>query len=298
MTDGILILNKPQGITSHDAVAAVRRLYRTRQVGHTGTLDPMATGVLCLLIGRAVKASEYAADHDKEYRAGLRLGIVTDTGDVTGRVIRTAGSLPSAERVAEIVTSFLGEQSQIPPMYSALKVGGEKLCDLARKGITVEREARAICIRSIGCEPVCPEKGEYRLTLQCSKGTYVRTLCEDIGQALGCGGTMSSLVRLSAGGFSLAQSHSLEELEAMTQEEREGVLLETEQLFSALPIVRLPAFFARLALAGNEIYLKKLGIEAEEGQRVRLYDDSFFSLGEVRAFPDGAAIKPIKKFRM
>ncbi len=298
MSNGILILNKPKNITSHDAVAKLRRLYQTRQIGHTGTLDPMATGVLCILIGRAVKASEYAMDHDKSYRAGLKLGIVTDTGDITGKILSETNEIPSWEEVSAAVFQFRGEMRQVPPMYSAIKVGGEKLCNLARKGITVEREARPITVYDISCTPVCCEKGEYILDVSCSKGTYIRSLCEDIGRNLGCGGTMSSLVRTSAGGFSIEDSYTLEQLEAMTAEERDRILISTEELFSDLPIIRLPKFFAGLALAGNEIYLKKIGVDLQNGQRVRLYDDSFFSLGEVMSFPDGLAVKPVKKFRL
>ncbi len=300
MTDnGILILNKPAGMTSHDAVNKIRRLYGTRQVGHVGTLDPMATGVLCVLIGRAVKASEYAVLQKKTYRAGLKLGLTTDTEDISGKLLsHTVAPLPSKEEVIAASSSFLGEGSQIPPMYSALKRGGEKLCDLARKGVTVEREPRPITVYSLSCEAVNEEAGDYSLTVCCSKGTYIRTLCADIGAKLGCGGVMSSLLRLETGDFSLSQSHTLEELEALSQEARKALLLPLETLFADLPILRLPGFFARLALDGNEIYLSKLGLAFPEGQRLRLYDDSFFSLGEVRLFEKGLAVKPIKKFRL
>lgn len=298
MSNGILILNKPENITSHDAVAKIRRLFGTRQVGHTGTLDPMATGVLPILIGRAVKASEYAVNHNKSYVAGLKLGIVTDTGDITGKILSEEKKLPSKEEVSAAVSLFKGEIMQTPPMYSALKVGGEKLCDLARRGISVEREARKINIFDISCTPVSPEKGEYTLSVSCSKGTYIRSLCEDIGAKLGCGGTMSSLIRTSSGGFSLSNSHTLEELEALSEEERDSLLIDTEKLFSDNKIIRLPDFFAKLALSGNEIYLKKIGVTLDEGELVRLYDSSFFSLGEVRKYPCGLAIKPVKKFRI
>lgn len=294
---GILILSKPRGFTSHDAVAKIRKLYATKQVGHTGTLDPMAEGVLCVLIGRAVKASEYATEHDKSYRAGLKLGIVTDTGDTTGNILRSCDSLPTVDEVISAADLFCGEIMQTPPMYSALKIGGEKLCDLARRGITVEREARPITIHGISCTLVDPESGDYILDVSCSKGTYIRTLCEDIGEKLGCGATMSSLIRTESGGFTLSDAHTLDELELMTLEERYRLLRETEELFFDCPIVRLPTFFARLALCGNEIYIKKLGLDLPVGQRVRMYDSSFFSLGEVREYPDGAAVKPIKKFR-
>jgi len=298
MKDGILCIDKPRGITSHDVVGKVRRLYGTRQVGHTGTLDPMATGLLTVLVGRAVKASEYAVEHDKCYLAGLKLGITTDTEDVTGTILSRSERLPSAEEVMAVLSAFTGEILQVPPMYSALKRDGAKLCDLARRGVEVEREARPVTVYSLACEIVDEEAGAYRLTVSCSKGTYIRTLCADIGRALGCGGVMSSLERREMGGFSLENAVTLEALEAMTAEEREALLLPVEDLFAHLPVLRLPPFFARLAEAGNEIYLKKVGADYPEGQRLRLYDDSFFSLAEVRFFEDGLAAKPIKKFRL
>ncbi len=298
MTDGILCIDKPAGITSHDVVGRVRRLYGTRQVGHTGTLDPMATGLLTVLVGRAVKASEYAVEHDKRYVAGLKLGVTTDTEDVTGAVLTQTDALPSAEAVKAVLTDFVGEILQVPPMYSALKRDGEKLCDLARRGVEVEREARPVTVYSLDREVLDEGAGEYRLSVACSKGTYIRTLCADIGRALGCGGVMSSLRRTEMGGLSVKDAHSLDELEAMPPEEREAILLPTESLFAALPVLRLPPFFARLASAGNEIYLKKIGADYPVGQRLRLYDDSFFSLGEVREFENGLAVKPIKKFRL
>jgi len=298
MKDGILLIDKPAGITSHDVVGRVRRLYGTRQVGHTGTLDPMATGLLVVLVGRAVKASEYATEHDKGYVAGLKLGLTTDTEDVTGQILTRTDILPNASAVREATEGFRGEILQIPPMYSALKREGEKLCDLARRGIEVEREARPITVYDLACETVNEAAGDYRLSVRCSKGTYIRTLCADIGKALGCGGVMSSLCRTEAGGFTVGEAVTLESLETMTAEKREARLRPVEELFASLPILRLPPFFARLAAAGNEIYLKKVGVAYPLGQRVRLYDDSFFSLGEVREFADGLAVKPIKKFRL
>lgn len=298
MNDGILLIDKPAGITSHDVVGKVRRLYRTRQVGHTGTLDPMATGLLVVLVGRAVKASEYAIEHDKGYRAGLQLGITTDTEDMTGRELTRCETLPSSDRVQETVRAFCGELWQVPPMYSALKRDGEKLCDLARRGVEVAREARPITVYRLHCKTESEAEGRYELAVSCSKGTYIRTLCADIGKALGCGGVMSSLCRTEAGSFSLTEAVTIEALEAMTDAAREALLRPVEDLFAALPLLRLPPFFARLALAGNEIYLKKLGISYPLGQRVRLYDDSFFSLGEVREYEEGLAVKPIKKFRL
>ncbi len=293
---GILILHKPIGITSHDAVYKIRRLYGTKRVGHTGTLDPLAEGVLVMLIGRAAKAAEYLVSDKKSYRATLRLGITTDTEDITGAVLTNyEGELPSADEVANAVSKFSGEIEQIPPMYSALKVGGKKLCDLAREGIVIERQPRKITVFSINAEP-CEQKSDYILDVTCSSGTYVRTLCADIGAALGCGGAMATLCRTMAGGFSLDDAVTLEQLEAMSEAERLDRLLPTQDLFGDLPALCLPAFYHRLCVNGCEIYQKKIRTALELGTRVRLCSENgeFFALGEVRDYPEGSAIKAIK----
>ncbi len=298
MKDGVLLIDKEGGMTSFDVVGKVRRLMGTKQVGHTGTLDPMATGLLTVLVGRAVKASEYLTEHDKSYIATLKLGITTDTEDTSGKTLTESTEIPDFETVKRVCTRFVGNIKQVPPMYSALKRDGKKLCDLAREGIEVEREARDITVYSITVSPT-DKRDEYVLSVSCSKGTYIRTLCADIGRALGCGGCMASLCRTSVGEFSLEDAVTLSELEKMTEREREGLLLDTESLFFEYGKALLPDFYARLALSGCEIYLKKLGFDINEGERIRLYDKKgFFSLGEVRAFPDGKAIKPIKKFRL
>lgn len=298
MKDGVVLIDKGEGMTSFDVVGKIRRLYGTKQVGHTGTLDPMATGLLTVLVGRAVKASEYLTEHDKTYVATLKLGITTDTEDITGNVLTECGSIPDAETVKMVCDGFVGNIKQIPPMYSALKRDGKKLCDLAREGIEIEREARDITVYSLVCTET-DKTDEYTLEVSCSKGTYIRTLCADIGKALGCGGVMATLRRTSVGEFSLSNAVTLAELENMTEKEREALLLDTESLFFEHKKVVLPDFFARLSSSGCEIYLKKLGIELVLGERVRLYDKKgFFSLGEVREFENGTAIKPIKKFRI
>ncbi len=298
MRDGVVLIDKGEGMTSFDVVGKIRRLYGTKQVGHTGTLDPMATGLLTVLVGRAVKASEYLTEHDKTYIATLKLGITTDTEDISGKVLTESDNIPNAETVKEVCKSFVGNIKQIPPMYSALKRDGKKLCDLAREGIEIEREARDITIYSLTCSET-DKKDEYTLEVACSKGTYIRTLCADIGKAIGCGGVMATLRRTSVGDFSLDNAVTLSALEDMTENEREGLLLDTESLFYEHKKVVLPDFFARLANSGCEIYLKKLGMELNEGEKVRLYDkNGFFSLGEVREYPNGKAIKPIKKFRI
>ena len=321
---GVLVLYKPRGMTSHDCVNKMRRLFGTKKDGHTGTLDPDAVGVLPILIGRAAKAADVLPDNDKVYRAGLKLGLTTDTEDITGEVLsrdttvdadgRTIYTLDDVKRAA---ADFVGEIMQVPPMYSALKRDGKKLVDLARQGIVVEREPRPVTIYSL--EVSLPDRDglsssnkvdcmmsdrdgnisepAYMLTVACSKGTYIRTLCADIGRSLGCGGVMCSLTRLKAAGFDIADSVTLETLESLGQSERERLLCPVESLFCDYPAVRLKPFFEKLAHCGNELYQKKLGIDYPVGQRIRLYGEGgFFALGEVMSYPDGDAIKPIRLF--
>ena len=294
---GVLIVHKHAGVTSHNIVGAVRRLYHTRRVGHAGTLDPMATGVLVVLIGRAAKASEYLSHDAKHYRATLRLGLTTDTEDTTGAVLTTSENIPTNKELQAVLPSFRGEILQVPPMYSALKVDGQKLVDLARKGEIIEREARKIEIFSLEATPT-EDACEYILDVHCSGGTYIRTLCADIGAALGCGGAMAALERGEACGFDLSMAHTVEELEQMTDEERESLLIHTEELFANLPKVRLSAFFEKLSRSGCEIYLKKLGLDFPIGTRVTMCDadGAFFALGEVGEFKNGVAVKAIKMF--
>ncbi|MBQ7379773.1 MAG: tRNA pseudouridine(55) synthase TruB [Clostridia bacterium] len=296
---GILLINKHAGATSHDIVYKVRRALHTKRVGHTGTLDPMATGVLVVLVGRAAKACEYVSHDRKVYRATLRLGLTTDTEDVTGTVLTTCDTLPSPDRVAEACSRFTGKIQQIPPMYSALKVDGQKLCDLARKGIEVERAAREVEIYSLSCEPTDSER-DYILTVDCSGGTYIRTLCADIGAALGCGGVMTTLERVQTGTFPLDQCITTAELEAMDDAQRIARLLTVEVLFSDLPRVCLSDFYKRLCRNGCEIYQNKIHTNFKVGQRVRICDANghFFALGEVREYEGGTAIAMIKLFEL
>ena len=294
MNDGVLLIHKPYGVTSFDVVARIRRLYGTRQVGHTGTLDPIATGLLPVLVGRAVKASEFLTEKDKEYVAGLRLGLTTDSEDITGNILTESDIIPDRETVLQTAGQFVGEIMQVPPMYSALKVGGEKLVDLARKGIVIEREARPITVHELDIDG---EGADYTMRVFCSKGTYIRTLCADIGNKLGCGGVMSSLIRTKTGAFSLENAHTLDALEAMTLEERQSLLLPTETLFTHLPKITLSDFFAKLSRGGCEIYQKKIGTGFPLQTRLRVYDrNGFYAIGEVREYPDGAAVKLLKRF--
>ena len=296
---GILLINKHAGATSHDIVYKVRRALHTKRVGHTGTLDPMATGVLVVLVGRAAKACEYVSHDRKVYRATLRLGLTTDTEDTTGEVLTTSDAIPTSTEVAEVCKRFVGKIKQIPPMYSALKVDGQKLCDLARKGVEVERAAREIEIYSLTCEPT-DSPTDYILTVDCSGGTYIRTLCADIGAALGCGGCMATLERIWTGGFSLDECITTAELEQMDDDARMALLRPVEVLFIRHPYVLLPAFYERLCRNGCEIYQSKIHTDFPIGTRVRICNAGghFFALGEVREYESGTAIAMIKLFEL
>ena len=294
---GLVIVNKEAGLSSQAVVNRVKRIFGVNKAGHTGTLDPMATGVLPVLIGRGVKASEFMLAADKHYGATLRLGITTDTEDTTGEILSTSDRIPTEEEVLAAVSHHIGEIMQTPPMYSALKVGGKKLYELAREGKEIEREARKITVYSIEARRLTDT--DYFLDVRCSKGTYIRTLCADIGAYLGCGGAMASLERLSASGYPISGAHTLSELEGMSEEERLANVLPVEDIFKAYPSVVLPEFFTRLAKCGLEIYLKKIGVDFPLGERVRLCShQGFFALGEVREYEDGPAIKPIRQFEL
>lgn len=295
MICGVIIINKEEGLTSQAVVNRVKRILSADKAGHTGTLDPLATGVLPVLVGRGVKASEFMLTSDKHYVATLLLGVTTDTEDVTGEVLSESENIPDEESVLSAAASFVGKYMQTPPMYSALKVGGKKLCDLAREGKSIEREAREVYIHSLDVEKISDR--EYTLDVHCSKGTYIRTLCADIGAALGCGGVMKTLCRASASGFTLADAHTLSELEGMSEQERALAVLPIERVFEKYKVIKLSDFFSRLAHSGLEIYLHKIGERLECGERVRLYDSSgFFAFGEVREYDGGLAIKPIRQF--
>lgn len=295
----ILYVDKPTGYTSLDCVSAVRSLVGTRKVGHTGTLDPLATGVLVVLTEESTKVAEYIKDVRKTYRAVLKLGMTTDTQDVTGKILSKEGFEGGFSDLEEALPSFIGEISQLPPMYSAIKIGGVKLCDAARKGVEIEREERKITVYSLKAEKT-DQNDEFVLEIDCSAGTYVRTLCEDIGKKLGCGGVMKELRRTSVDGVGLDKCRTLDELRAMSKEELFAFGLPTEEVLTGYEKVSFPAFFERLYRNGCEIYLKKVGFEGKypENTLLRVADGNgkFFSLGRVRAFPDGLAVKSEKMF--
>ena len=229
MKNGVVIINKEAGLSSQAVVNRVKRLFGVDKAGHTGTLDPMATGVLPVLVGRAVKASEFMLTEDKHYVATLRLCITTDTEDVTGEVLSINPHVPAEDEVLAAVASFVGEYMQTPPMYSALKIGGKKLYELARAGEVVEREARPVKIYSITASKI--DCKNYKLDVHCSKGTYIRTLCADIGKRLGVGGVMATLLRAEAAGYSLDDAYTLGEFEEMSEEQREEKIFPVEHIF-------------------------------------------------------------------
>lgn len=249
--NGILLIDKPRDWTSHDVVGKLRGILRERRIGHSGTLDPMATGLLVVFIGRATRAVEFAEAHEKEYHAGLRLGMVTDTQDVTGTVLEQCGCSVTREELETVLPRFRGEIQQIPPMYSAIKVQGKKLYEIARKGGEVERKPRPVTISKL--EITGEEHGDYLLDVVCSKGTYIRTLCHDIGGALGVGGTMSALRRVRAGQFSLENAYTLEQVQHAADAGRaEELLLPVDALFSEYPAVVLTAKGEKRCRVGND----------------------------------------------
>ena len=226
--NGIVIVNKPQGWTSQDVTARLRRVFGTRRIGHGGTLDPMATGVLPVFVGRATRGVEFFEHAEKTYEATLRLGITTDTEDITGTVLEERPVEVTREQLEKTLENFRGEIMQVPPMYSALKVNGQKLCDLARKGKEVERQPRPITIHELTLLGM--EAEGIRLRVRCSKGTYIRTLCKDIGEALGCGGCMAALCRVTAGEYTLEESVALETL--LEAENPEQYLRPVDSMFT------------------------------------------------------------------
>ena len=285
--NGIILIDKPQDWTSHDVVAKLRGILHERRIGHSGTLDPLATGLLVVFVGRATRAVEFAEADSKEYIAGLRLGLSTDTQDISGNVIAECSDLPDEGAVRRAVNGFIGDIEQIPPMYSAIKIGGKKLYELARKGQSVERAPRKITVSSI--EIIGREGGDYLLKIACSKGTYVRTLCNDIGASLGCGACMSSLRRVRAGAFSIEDAHSIDEVEnAANEGQLVDIMLPVDTLFSALPELKVPESTANRLKTGNIIK-----ISAADGD-YRVYSDSaeFLLVGKV----ENGKLKTIKSF--
>lgn len=285
--NGIILVDKPQNWTSHDVVAKLRGVLHERRIGHSGTLDPLATGLLVVFVGRATRAVEFAEADSKEYLAGLRLGVSTDTQDITGNIVAESAALPDEAALREALGRFIGDIEQIPPMYSAIKIGGKKLYELARRGESVERAPRKITVSAI--DIAVRDGDDYILNISCSKGTYVRTLCSDIGEALGCGACMSSLRRTRAGVFSVDDAHSLADIEAAVREGRlSDIILPVDTLFASFPKLTVSQSAAKRLKNGNIIK-----ISAEDGE-YKVYSDSdeFLLLGRVEC----GKLKTIKSF--
>ena len=282
--DGIVIVDKPRGWTSQDVTARLRRVFGTRRIGHGGTLDPMATGVLPVFVGRATRAVEFFEHAEKTYETVLRFGITTDTEDMTGTVLTEEKVSFTEEQLQETLAAFRGEILQVPPMYSALKVNGQKLCDLARKGKTVERQPRPITVHEL----TLVERGEntLRLRVRCSKGTYIRTLCKDIGEKLGCGGCMESLRRVAAGEYTTREAVPLQTL--LDTEEPEKYLRGVDTMFRNYPAVTLTANQETRCRNGNAFSVSlAAGTYRAYGQ-----SGEFLMLAKV----DGGVMSTIKSF--
>jgi tRNA pseudouridine55 synthase len=282
--NGIVIVDKPQGWTSQDVTARLRRVFQTRRIGHGGTLDPMATGVLPVFVGRATRGVEFFEHAEKAYETTLRLGLTTDTEDVTGTVLEQRQVEVTEEAFLQILDRFRGEILQVPPMYSALKVDGQKLCDLARKGKEVERKPRPITIHELTCLRFDGETA--RLRVRCSKGTYIRTLCKDIGQVLGCGGCMEALRRVRAGEYAIEEAVPLQEL--LDTAEPEKYLRTVDTMFRDLPSVTLTPNQEKRCRNGNSF-----SIALEDG-KYRAYSQSgeFLMLAQV----ENGVMSTIKSF--
>jgi len=274
--NGIIVIDKPAGWTSMDVCAKLRGMYHEKRVGHAGTLDPMATGVLPVFIGRATRAVEFASEGEKEYVAGLKLGVVTNTQDTSGEILDTKPVDITREQLEAALSIFRGDIEQIPPMYSAIKINGKKLYELARKGKEVARKPRPVTIHSLTIEgQTAPD--EYTIRVRCSKGTYVRTLCHDIGQTLGCGGTMSSLRRTMAAGFDLSQCVSLDEVQ--DHPTREALLLPVDTYFSNYPVLTVESAAEKKIRNGMTVVMPEL---APGRYRVYAQNGSFLALSEAR----------------
>lgn len=279
---GVLLLDKSPGMTSNFALQKVKRLLRARKAGHTGSLDPIASGLLPICLGEATKLSGFLLNTDKRYRVRVRLGVTTETGDIEGKVIETRPVPVLTERLIEsVLAGFRGEIVQVPPMYSALKHQGQRLYDLARKGVEVEREARRVTIYELRLDAFDAEGLE--LDVHCSKGTYIRTLAEDLGRALGCGGHVESLRRTAVGDLSVREAYTLPHVEALADAERTGLLLSMDRIVTELPLVQVNEELGYYLRKGQAVLVPK----APTKGWVRLYGRQALFLGVGEVLDDG-----------
>lgn len=288
--NGIINVNKPIGFTSHDVVARLRKILNTRKIGHTGTLDPDATGVLPVCVGQATKAVELLSAKDKQYEAQVRLGAETDTQDASGRIICSSDAAVTEEEVFRIVRSFVGEGSQIPPMYSAIKQNGKKLYELARAGVEVERQPRKIYIHRIEVLSMDLENRSFSILVDCSKGTYIRTLCQDIGRKLGCFAHMSALCRTRSGQFDLKNALTLEQIEDAVQHGDSSFFIPVDQVFSDMPALYLSERKAEKMCHGVQVSTPGMN----DGVLYRVYNEKGKFLSVSRA--ENGVLKLVKTF--
>ena len=293
--NGIIVIDKPQGWTSFDVIAKLRGALGERRLGHGGTLDPMATGVLPVFVGRAAKAVDLLPDSEKRYTARVKLGLRTDTGDITGKVTEQNAARCTRGELEKAAAGFIGELEQVPPMYSAIKINGRRLYTLAREGKSVERPARPIKIHSLTVTDFDATAGEFSLDVRCSKGTYVRTLAEDLCAAAGCLGTLTSLRRTASSGFDISVATPLEEVLRIAESGgADSLVLPVDGAFSSLRVVNLDENLARLFLNGFAFEAKRLPLETHDGERLRVYDAlGFVGIGECRE----GMLKKIKQLR-
>lgn len=294
MMDGVLIVRKEKGFTSHDVVAKLRGILHMKKIGHTGTLDPDAEGVLPVVLGKATRLVDMLTEKQKTYEALLRLGVETDTQDMTGSVIKELPVTVSEEEVRQVIDSFTGQQQQIPPMYSALKVDGKKLYELAREGKTVERKPRTVYFYEIHILEM--QLPLVRLSVTCSKGTYIRTLCHDIGQRLGCGGCMEDLLRTRSGQFILEDSLTLDEIQSLANmgnlKER---LVGIQDILGEYPVLRGREKADVLLKNGNPVTEALTEGEHKEGW-VRMYTSTDTFIGIYKWHPASETYRPVKMF--
>lgn len=299
MINGIVNVYKEKGFTSFDVVAKMRGMFHQKKIGHTGTLDPDAEGVLPVCLGKATKVCDLLTDKDKEYKAVLLLGQETDTQDISGEVLNTGEVTMSEESVKEVILSFVGAYEQVPPMYSALKVNGQKLCDLARKGITVERKARQVTIYKIEITKI--NLPEVEMIVSCSKGTYIRTLCDDIGKKLGCYGCMKSLLRTKVDKFTVEKALTLSQLQQLMQERAEcdwDFVEPVDGVFHKFAAVTAKEEAQKMVVNGNRIPVEWISDFSEEKkqEQVRLYDFAGRFIGIYTYIEESKEYKPVKLF--
>lgn len=289
---GIICINKPQEFTSFDVVAVMRGCFHTKKVGHGGTLDPMATGVLPVFVGGATKAVDIIPDSDKSYRAGFRLGCTSDTQDIWGKLTAKECSPVQQSELLSALDTFRGDIMQIPPMYSALKVNGQKLCDLARKGIEIEREPRPITVSRLELTEFDGTDGV--IEVDCSSGTYIRTLIHDIGAAVGTGAVMTSLCRTRACGFDIAQCHTIEEVRSADEETLRSWLLPTEEVFSCYERVDLNDVQQRMYLNGVRLDADRLSKKPSADRHCAVFGGGrFFGIARINAENELESVKRI-----